>query len=152
MSPHIDFKTSLCQCGCVYYLKKVSEMPEMSVWGRPRELNHPYMAFPNLGPPLSTTKRLLSCTLRIQLPRHRRSPLQLTKEFGWSSNTDQHDTSIFQDPPTSALKIFLSITFVVYIDDLSLITEPPAPSLEDLGSSRKTRSFSATPWPSVRAL
>ena len=28
----------LCQCGCVHYHKKVSVMPEMSVWGRPREL------------------------------------------------------------------------------------------------------------------
>ena len=41
MSPHTDFETRLsvlCCCGCVYYLKRVSVMPEMSVWGRPREL------------------------------------------------------------------------------------------------------------------
>ena len=28
----------LCQCGCVHYLKRISVMSEMSVWGRPREL------------------------------------------------------------------------------------------------------------------
>ena len=35
---HTDFEKVMCQFGCDHYLKRVSVMPEMSVWGRPREL------------------------------------------------------------------------------------------------------------------